>query len=470
MNTLFWFRDDFRLHNNLALFEAIKDARSTIFLYILDETVPISEQLGAASKWWLHQSLKTLQQELHQKGLTLIFQKGDPHTILNKLIHDYKIDAIFWNRSYTPHAITRDTKTKADLKSQNIEVYTFPGNVLIEPFHIKNKSDKPYLVFTPFYKSYLTHPFLGEAPFNLPEILPKAIHVTHSLPLEDLNLLPQGFDWADKFFNYWIPGEKNANKRLQDFLNEDLQKYRLDQDLSQQTSLLSPYLRWGEISVRCLYHELMQLSINNPDLSSVIASFQRELIWRDFAYHLLYHFPHTITENQKTQFNSFPWIQNEIYFKTWIKGKTGYPIVDAGMRQLWQTGFMHNRVRMVVGSFLVKHLLIDWRKGERWFWDTLLDADLASNIMNWQWVAGSGADASPYFRIFNPLLQAQKFDPKLRYIKKWIPELRDVSDKAILEMDRLSERTKNAYPNPIVKHEDARKKALHAYKMITEKI
>ncbi|MDP3533254.1 MAG: deoxyribodipyrimidine photo-lyase [Alphaproteobacteria bacterium] len=464
MNALFWFRDDLRLQDNPGLFKAINQADRLILIYILDETTPSSEQLGGASKWWLHQSLQKLQQDLEQKGQRLILKKGNPTEILNKLVHDQKIESVFWNRSYTPHSIARDTSIKTDLKSKNINVHTFPGNVLIEPFNVKNKSEKPYLVFTPFYKSYLMHPFLGEEPFNIPPHLPQCFDTLSSLSLDALGLLPQGLNWADRFPDYWIAGEKGAWTRLHNFLSEDLQKYRLNQDLSQKTSLLSPYLRWGEISVRRLYHELTHLSIKTPSLSSVISAFQRELIWRDFASHLLYHFPNTVTENHKPQFNAFPWIQHDDYFKAWTKGKTGYPIVDAGMRQLWQTGFMHNRVRMIVGSFLVKHLLIDWRFGERWFWDTLLDADLASNIMNWQWVAGSGADASPYFRIFNPLLQAQKFDPKVQYIKEWVPELRDVNDKAILEMDHLFEYTKGVYPRPIVKHEDARNRALLAYK------
>lgn len=470
MNSIFWFRDDLRLQNNQGLYKATKQTERLILIYILDETAPTSELLGSASKWWLHQSLQKLQQDLEQKGQRLILKKGNPAEIINQLVHDQKIESVFWNRSYTPHSIARDTSIKTNLKSKNIKVHTFPGNVLIEPFNIKNKSEKPYLVFTPFYKSYLMYPFLGEEPFDVPSHLPQFFTTISSLPLDTFNLLPQGLNWADGFSNYWTPGEKGASTRLHNFLTEDLKQYHLDQDLSQKTSLLAPHLRWGEISVKNLYHELTQLSIKTPSLSSVISAFQRELIWRDFAYHLLYHFPHTITQNQKTQFNAFPWIQRDDYFKAWTKGKTGYPIVDAGMRQLWQTGFMHNRVRMIVGSFLVKHLLIDWRLGERWFWDTLLDADLASNVMNWQWVAGSGADASPYFRIFNPLLQAQKFDPKVNYIKEWVPELRNLHDKAILEMDRLSERTKGAYPNPIVKHEDARNKALQAYKIMTEKI
>lgn len=466
MSTLFWFRDDLRLQDNLGLFQAAGQKGPLILIYILDETAPASEQLGGASKWWLHQSLASLQKSLVHKGQTLILQKGNPLDILSKIIKDHNVTSVFWNRSYTPHSIARDILIKSDLKSKDIFVKTFPGNVLMEPFDIKNKSGNPYLVYTPFYKAYLEHPFLGETGFDLPADLPKPINNVQSLVLDNFNLIPKNLHWADHFADYWIPGEMGAWQRVNDFFSESLKYYRINQDVSEKTSLLSPYLRWGEISVKRLYYELTQLSIEKPTLSSMIASFQRELIWRDFAYHLLYHFPNTIVENHKPQFNNFPWIQHEDYFRAWTKGKTGYPIVDAGMRQLWQIGFMHNRVRMIVGSFLVKHLLIDWRQGERWFWDTLVDADLASNVMNWQWVAGSGADASPYFRIFNPLLQAQKFDPKAEYIKRWVPELQCVDIQSILEMKLLSERTMGIYPKEIVKHEEARKRALEAYKRI----
>ena len=467
MSSLFWFREDLRLRDNLGLDYILSKHKNPLLVYIYEEFPLESERIGGASQYWLHHSLESLKTKIQSLGSDLILLKGDPFEILDQFVQKHHVKTISWNRLYTPHAIQRDTKIKSHLMNLNVEVKTFPGNVLLEPFQAQTQNAKPYQVYTPFSKFYFAQPDLGLASLDVPSELAHSNCKIESCSLQDFDLLPMNPNWAKNFGDYSSPGEEKAWELWEVFVNENLKNYRISEDLSAKTSCLSPHLRSGEISVRRIWFEIERLK-EQMDINSPLIVFQKELIWRDFANHLLYHFPRTIHENMRPQFDAFPWAENSDHFKAWCKGLTGYPLVDAGMRELWQTGFMQNRVRMVTASFLVKHLLIDWRKGERWFWDTLLDADLASNIMNWQWVAGCGADAAPYFRIFNPLLQAKKFDPDAKYIQKWVPELRRVDAKTIHEMTDLFTKTRGAYPRPIVKHEEARGKALAAYESLKE--
>lgn len=454
MKTLFWIKEELRLNDNPGLSFSLAQDKSPLFVFIFDETKPDSEKWGGASSLWAKRSLELLNKSLNVRGYTLHIASGAPLNILLELQEVHKIETIVWNRSYTPHDIARDTEIKKIFLQKGIKAQTFQGNVLLEPFQVQTQQGKPYQVYTPFSKSYFMQPHLGLDPIAAPSPKNFATQQTYEPEKDPF--------WAKSFWEYNQPGEDTAQRKWLSFLNQGLSTYRLKEALDAPTSGLSPHLRWGEISVRRLWHDLETQKQTSDEIGTIV-QFQKELIWRDFATHLLYHFPQTIQKNMNPKFNAFPWQEKESHFDAWKKGQTGYPIVDAGMRELWKTGLMHNRVRMIVGSFLVKHLLLDWKAGERWFWDTLLDADIASNIMNWQWVAGTGADAAPYFRIFNPILQAEKFDPQAHYIKKWVPELRMLEAEEILSMKHLYEKTNFTYPKPIVDHKSARARALDSY-------
>lgn len=466
---ILWFRQDLRLIDNPALDFAVKSDKPIIALFIMDETSPGLRLMGAAQKWWLNQSLQKLSQSLEQRGTKLVLKRGPSEDVLNDLIHETSANAVLWNRRYGAAEEELDAKIKANLIERGITAKSFAGLLMHEPSLVRTKTGNPYKVYTPFWKT-----FRAQAHIRKPSQAPNEIKTPEQLPtsdpLKDWHLHPTKPDWSGTIADEWAPGEDGAQAALQAFLNENLRFYNEARDLPgpDRTSKLSPFLRFGEISPYQLWHACYDPKWTASD--SARETWAKELVWREFSYHLLHNFQRMDENNFNPKFDEFPWANNPTFLKAWQQGTTGYPIVDAGMRQLYQTGWMHNRVRMIVGSFLVKHLLIDWRDGEKWFWDCLVDADPASNPAQWQWVAGSGADAAPYFRIFNPMLQSEKFDKEGDYIRRYVPELADLPSKYIhvpweapLEILQTAHVTLgNSYPLPIVDHKKAREKALSA--------
>ena len=475
--SLVWFRQDLSLNDHPALQAALADNQPVIFIYIHDTTMPAQQSWGVASRWWLHQSLCRLAADIRSRGNELLIVRGDPAIILQELITLYQVRKIYWHRCYDAHRMASDTQLKKQFRQQGCYVESFNGSLLIEPWEIKTKNGEPYQVFTPYWRNALAliTPIsysLKKAPARLP---PLPHNFRTLLSIDDLSFLPKNPYWANGFDNNWQPGEKQAWQKLHHFLAEKIFDYKIKRDYPalSHTSQLSPYLHWGEIAPWRVWVCCEEVLAHTPSLSiNDKMHFQSELGWREFSHYLLYYHPQLPEKNFRSAFDRFPWRDNAAALQCWQEGKTGYPLVDAGMRQLWHIGWMHNRVRMVVASFLVKHLLLDWRLGANWFWDTLVDADIANNSASWQWVAGSGADAAPYFRIFNPVLQSEKFDPDGDYIKSWVPELAQLNAKQIhapwrVDTQLLKEAgivlNKN-YPSPIVNHEIARREALEAYK------
>ncbi|MGD9592480.1 MAG: deoxyribodipyrimidine photo-lyase [Candidatus Berkiella sp.] len=470
--SIVWFRQDLRIHDNPALFEAAKSKAPLIFVYILDDETTWPQ--GAASRWWLHYSLQALMQQLTKKyQATLVLQQGKALAVLSKLVHDHQVERIYWNRCYEPDYIARDTKIKKHLTDMGIEVLSFNGALLKEPWEITNKSKQPFRVFTPFWKTLQQE--------TIREIFPSPSKITlfkqlQGLSLAKLALLPT-IPWDSGLKAHWEPGEAAAKAKLKKFLQSAIKGYKTQRDFPNiaATSKLSPHLHFGELSPVQIWQAAITLK-DTAALHTDLHHFLSELAWREFSYHLLYHFPQLPDKAYKGYFDGFEWHPDNKLLVAWQKGLTGYPIVDAGMRELWHTGWMHNRVRMIVASFLIKHLLQPWQSGEAWFWDTLVDADLANNAASWQWVAGSGADAAPYFRIFNPVLQGEKFDKDGDYVKKWVPELAALEGKFIHQPWEASEEVlKEAgiclgktYPKPIVEHDFARKRALSAYQKLNK--
>lgn len=467
---IMWFRQDLRLSDNPALFKAIEQG-SVLPVFILDEGV--DWPLGEASRWWLHHSLNALNASL-QGNLWIL--RGNAANLLPQFAFEQGASHVFWNRCYEPSGIRRDTLIKEQLTTDGITATSQNGSLIWEPWENLKKDGTPYKIFTPFYKYAIA---------NNPPAAPSHASNTHfetvkclqdTNRIDRLNLLPD-INWHAQFSSIWQPGEKGARQRLQNFTENGLYDYRDGRDYpaKRTVSLLSPHLHFGEISPR----EAASMVTQAGDIDSneeQAAHFVRELAWREFSYYSLYHFPHICQQNMKSQFDRFPWIKDQKNLRLWQQGQTGFPLVDAGMRELWQTGYMHNRVRMIVGSFLVKNLMIHWLEGARWFWDCLLDADLANNSCSWQWVAGSGADASPYFRIFNPVTQSAKFDPKGSYIRKYVPELNGLSDKAIHdpssanaeELEKAGVILGEHYPRAIVDLKESRARALDAYKALRD--
>lgn len=453
--SIHWFRQDLRLSDNPALTAACK-AGAIVPVYILDQKPADDWAMGAASKVWLHHSLKALDQSLDKH---LVLMKGDAQKSLLSLAKATGADTVFWNRCYEPWRVGQDTETEAALKKAGLNVKTFNGSLLREPSENRMKDGKSYKVFTPYFKKIYAQADIP-SPLPRPSIQFAAKH--HELKLEDLDLLPNQPRWDKKFDAYWTPGEDAAQKQLKTFLDHHLKGYAEGRNRPdrENVSRLSPYLHWGEISPRQAWHAVKQRMVAEG-LETDGMRFLTELGWREFSYGLLNDFPALPDQPLQPRFTQFPWRKNAKHLEAWQKGLTGYPIVDAGMRELWETGYMHNRVRMIVASFLIKHLLIHWRDGEQWFWDCLVDADLANNSASWQWVAGSGADAAPFFRIFNPVLQGKKFDPKGEYVRRWVPELNDVPNKYIHEPWNTPEQP--GYPAPVVDHQHARELALQAF-------
>ncbi len=504
--SLVWFRDDLRLADNPALRAAVDRGEPVIGVFVLDEVSPGIRPLGGAVKWWLHHSLAELGQRLRAKGSVLVLRRGAAAEVIPALVAETGAGAVYWNRRYGGPEREVDAGIKATLRqttlrqaqgpeapaqgseglaqgreglaqgpgahgfdrerllgirtpedvliprsaSQTIEVSSFAASVLYEPWTVRTGAGTPYGVFTPFWKACRQLP-----PPRSPLPEPREVHGPRgprehpaSDDLEGWALLPTDPDWAGGLRERWTPGEVAAKARLREFLTEDAADYSRarDEPAAGATSLLSPRLRWGELSPHEVYHAAVA---SGKD----VGGFLSELGWREFAWHTLFHFPTLATDNLRPAFDAFPWPPlKPTMLRAWQRGETGIPLVDAGMRELWVSGYMHNRVRMVVASFLIKNLLIDWRRGEEWFWDTLVDADEAANPFNWQWVAGSGADAAPYFRIFNPELQAKKFDPDSRYIREWAP-------------DAIGEGGEGAR-EPIVDLSETRKAALEAYEAV----
>lgn len=473
---LVWLRQDLRLGDNPALSAAVIRKRPIILTYLLDDQTPGRWRMGGASRWWLHRSLEALARDVGKRGGRLLLRRGVAREVIPRLARDCGAAAVFWNRCYEPFAIQRDTELKETLTAAGIEAASFNGAQIYEPWTVKTKTGEPYKVFTPYWRACLqSGP--ARAPLPAPKKIVFATSTAPSASLDEWDLLPKWPNWAAAFEAEWTPGEASARAALETFLEDGLQAYpvaRNEMGIA-GTSRLSPHLHFGEISAAQIMATVEAAVERRPALRGAADKFLAEIGWREFSTNLLFHWPSLPETNWRDQFNAFPWSDDEAAFRAWTRGKTGYPIVDAAMRELWATGYMHNRARMVAASFLIKHLMIDWRRGQDWFWDTLVDADLANNSASWQWVAGSGADASPYFRIFNPVSQGERYDKGGDYVRRWLPELARLPDDVLHRpWEADIETLRNAgvklgttYPEPIVDHAAARARALAAFASLT---
>lgn len=468
---LVWLRRDLRLGDHPALAAAVaeSDAMLPVYVHAPDEEKPWTA--GAASCWWLHRSLADLDRRLRERGSRLVLAAGASHTTLIELARKSGAGAVYWNDLYEPAARRRDDRVERALTRAGIEVRRFNDRLLHHPATVRTQQGGPYQVFTPFWRSLSAATVAPPVP--APRRLKPPSRWPGALRLGALALDP-GHPWTAKLESCWRPGEPAATARLRGFCRARVTGYGRARDAlaGAATSRLSPHLHFGELSPRQVWHAVQASRAEHPARSTDTQAFLRQLAWRDFAHHMLYHFPHTDREPLRTGFSQFPWRRSSRLLKAWQRGRTGYPLVDAGMRELWATGSMHNRARMVVASFLVKNCLIHWREGTRWFWDTLVDADLANNSLGWQWVAGSGPDAAPYFRVFNPIVQGRKFDPDGTYIARWVPELRPLPVEFRHEPWRLPTelqkrfgfRPGRDYPRPVVDYAESRAAALAAYR------
>lgn len=475
---LVWFRDDHRLSDNPALAAALETGAPILCLALAGASPDGLRPLGGASRWWLHGSLSTLDESLRQAGSRLLVMRAPALNALEQAVSVSGASAVFWNRRYGAAEIALDTAIKKRLTDRGVKVQSFNGRLLHEPWQILNQSGKPFQVFTPYLKALMARPL--EAPLRAPTRIPGGTWpqaaFDSAVKLDDLGLKPTNPDWAVEITQEWQPGERFAQEKLTHFLEESLRGYAEGRDIPAKdaTSRLSPHLRFGEISPRQIWHAVGNLIAERPELIQDAQKFLSEVAWRDFTHQLLHTYPHLPGKPHHPRFEKFPWIDDPQALKAWQTGCTGYPIVDAGMRQLWRTGWMHNRVRMIVASFLVKHLLTDWRRGEAWFWDTLVDADPANNAFSWQWIAGSGPDSAPFHRIFNPVTQGEKFDPHGDYVRTYVPELSALSDDYIHRPWEAPKQALNAagielgrtYPAPIVPHGPARERALQAFRSL----
>ncbi|WP_431711801.1 cryptochrome/photolyase family protein [Glutamicibacter uratoxydans] len=424
---LVWFRDDLRLADNPALVAAM-EAGPSVALYILDEQSTGIRPLGGAARWWLHHALADLSEELASHGVPLLLFRGEAPEIFQKLSDELDISQVHWNRRYALAEREIDAQIKSALQNQGIEAHSHAASLLVEPWQLSNGQNQPYKVFAAFHRQILAATF--RPVLEVPETQAQVEFEGEppGVKLDQLDLLPQKPDWGEKLHAWWTPGESSAQQRLEDVLANIAENYTQERDRPDRegTSRLSPALRWGHLSPVQVVTALTKQIGQHADPEGA-AALRRQVIWREFCWHLLYHFPQMPTQNFRPEFDSMDWTRaqdDELaaeFLSAWQSGETGYGLVDAGMLELWDTGWMHNRVRMVTASFLVKNLGVHWKDGEQWFWDTLVDADLASNTVNWQWVAGSGTDAAPFFRIFNPELQAKKFDPQGSYVARFAP-------------------------------------------------
>jgi deoxyribodipyrimidine photo-lyase len=472
--TLYWHRHDLRLSDNPALvYAATQGAVQPVF--ILDDTGHNPFHYGGSSAWWLHHALCDLQKSYQDKGISLLFLKGDPHILILHIAQQINATHLVWNRRYDPYGIAQDKILKQSCNAQNILAHSFNSHLLCEPWQIQTKSNTPYRVFTPFWRALSAQDILIAPETPAPDHITPIENSITGLHLDDLNLHPRNPDWSQSLQPHWQINENAAHDMLHEFLDHTAQHYTAMRDFPAQegTSRLSPYLAFGQISPRTIWYAIKEYAITsgNPSFGHDVL---RQLAWREFSYHLLYHYPHTPTEPLNASFRQMIWDGTDDLYKAWCAGRTGYPLIDAGMRQLWQTGIMHNRVRMVVASFLVKNLLRPWQDGAAWFWDTLVDADLANNTMGWQWVAGCGADAAPFFRIFNPILQSKKFDADGAYIRRYVPELASLPNQYIhapwlapaSALAQANITLGHHYPHPVIDIGQSRDKALSRYKQM----
>ena len=451
--SILWFRRDLRLHDNAALEWASDNSDTVIPVYIHSPEEEQPWAPGAASCWWLHHSLAALEKKLAASGLKLHFYSGDSVDVINRIIDESGADTLVYNRLYEQHLHSRDQRIEAILKAR-VDVISFDSGLFFAPGTVLNNQQLPYRVFTPFYKKIrpiLSTQYCEQTATSAGHGFNRANKVLPSgKPLTSLNLLGE-HDWHHKLLSYWQPGEEGAYQLLDRFLEEAVADYETGRDIPSHdsTSRLSPYLHFGEITPRQILAALWPLLAGElgAKVTNSAEVFLKQLVWREFAYNVLWHFPETATQPMDKRYSKTFWRSSKADYESWTKGETGVPIIDAGMKQLWQTGWMHNRVRMIVSSFLTKNLGIHWLQGARWFWDTLVDADLANNSLGWQWVAGCGVDAAPYYRVFNPMTQTKRFDSRLEYIDTWLPEHVDLD-----------------YPSPMVDLSSSREQALHRYR------
>ena len=467
-----WFRQDLRLADLPALRAAAREQGPVLPVYILDDGAAGDWAPGGAARWWLHHAIDALGQAIGERGGELILRRGDTDTVLRELCQGTGARTIHCSRRYEPWAAAQEDRLHENLGAAGITLRRFPGALLHEPGSVLTQGGEPFKVFTPFWRA------CRRAAVAPPQPVPDVtwFRDVSGDVLDAWSLRPVAPDWAAGWETLWQPGADGAAARLRAFLDGPVARYAEERDLPAvaATSRLSPHLHHGEISPRQIWALCQEAKDRRPQDAAAIEKFEAELGWREFSYHLLHFFP-TIPEDPfKANFTAFPWQSNAEHLRRWQRGRTGYPIVDAGMRELWQTGYMHNRVRMIVASFLCKHLLLHWREGEAWFWDTLVDADLASNSASWQWVAGSGADAAPYFRIFNPVTQGEKFDGAGAYVRRWVPEIAALPDKYLHQpweappavLADAGVTLGDTYPEPVVEHRSARQAALDAYEVV----
>ena len=466
---LVWIRNDLRLHDNPALFEAVSKSRHVVLLYIFDASSLHYSFPGGASRVWLGRALDYFGDRVRQKGFGWVIREGNPLDILKVMLRELDTTHLFWNRRYEPDFLQQDAEIEELLSQDGISVHTFQGNLLVEPWKVMTKKGTPFTVFTPFMQAFKE---LCPNTCEAPEVAPSPYPIQHyTLCSHALPLTPLYLDWPKHVLRPWKVGEEGALEVLEDFCLQNLVQYEEKKDFPAQeaTSRLSPYLHSGEISPRRVWN--MVLAYERKTRRSIGEAFLRELVWREFSQYIMYHFPRTQTEAFKQGLDVLSWRKEDNELRAWQEGRTGIPFVDAGMRELWETGWMNNRVRMISASFLVKHLLHNWKEGLLWFWDTLVDADTSSNTYNWQYITGCGASAPPFFRIFNPIFQAKRYDPEGAYVKKYVPELKNVPPAYIHApweapvQDLLSWGVSlgQTYPWPIVDINDGRKRAIEAY-------
>jgi deoxyribodipyrimidine photo-lyase len=471
---LWWVRRDLRLADNPALHAAARAGAPLLAVYVLDDETPGRWVAGGASRWWLHGSLAALADELAALGVPLVLRRGRSAGVIAGLARETRASVVLASRVYEPWALAEEQSLRERLP-EGVALKLAAGALLFDPQSLRNQGGRPFQVFTPFWKACL-----AATPPGPPRPVPDDLAGFHGDPgseaLSSWNLLPQSPDWAAGLREAWTPGEAGGWARWEAFADEGLTGYAAGRDRPDLpgTSRLSPHLHFGEISPRALWHAAAGRVDDERTPAGAVQAYLRELGWREFSAHLLYHWPDLPEQPLRAQFRDFPWASDAAGLRAWQQGCTGYPIVDAGLRELWRTGWMHNRVRMIVASFLVKDLLLPWQEGAAWFHDTLVDADLASNAASWQWVAGCGADAAPYFRIFNPVLQGKKFDPEGDYVRRWVPELARLPLRHLHEpwsapaavLAEAGVRLGSDYPGPLVDHAKARDRALKAFAAI----